>query len=624
MARRGALEAAVVFLAYASMTLWVTWPLFASPGTTVLETDHPWLAGWFAPFFAKVMSRDIDLCTWIFAWDWHALSGSPTRLFDANIFHPAPDGLAYSDHLLGHLVLTAPTQILSGNPVLAHQINLFLSFPLSGVAIYLLLRRWRVGMAAAFIAGIVYSLCPTRLDMIYHSHLLAGQYFVFALLFLDRAMSTFAVLDTALFGTFLCLSLLSSYYVAFMTGIGVVITMAAIWCWPDRPLTLRRVAWVGVATAVAGSICVLLSLPYFRTKAAGAITDYSSVASMLEILSNDLWKSYCLPPRMLKNSTFDLSQGMHAYLGLIPFVLVTLSFFSTPGLDRSVRNRARMVGIGCIVLGYVIALGPQVTIGTAAFRAPYAWAMEIVPGFSAMRVPGRFSLLLIAGWAILVGFGCDVMDRHLRRRRHPRILRWGTFAAVLLAVAFEYDLGGQHFRVRSAPTAERELGAYRALAAMPPGPVLELPYDRPAEGDEPVGRYMVLSTLHWHPLLNGSSGYAPLSQKVVKSLVRLLPDSDAQDLLARMTGVSYVILHAAETKTDSLQPWLYGRGLRLVGQYGDDWLFQLIDRPVPDLLPRLVACSRDKLACTELSKMSDDLAQSRAEERRKRRAIKPS
>src|SRR5438067_2311032 len=52
---------------------------------------------------------------WILAWDVHALGTNPSHLYDANIFYPFHDVLAYQDTLLGLLPLAAPVLLLTGN-----------------------------------------------------------------------------------------------------------------------------------------------------------------------------------------------------------------------------------------------------------------------------------------------------------------------------------------------------------------------------------------------------------------------------------------------------------------------------------------------------------------------------
>ena len=73
----------------------------------------------FATHFAAE-GGDIFFGAYTLAWDAHALTGDPLRLFDANIAYPLERTLAFSDHLLGVMPLFAPVYLATGNTVLAY------------------------------------------------------------------------------------------------------------------------------------------------------------------------------------------------------------------------------------------------------------------------------------------------------------------------------------------------------------------------------------------------------------------------------------------------------------------------------------------------------------------------
>jgi len=126
-------------LLYATATVALSWPLFRHPGTTVLDTQS---------LYGKasiLVQRDVNLTIWALAWDAHALVTDPLHLFDANAFFPSKLTLACSEHMLGNLPLSGPVQLLTGNPVLAHQATLLASFVLSGLAMAAYVLYWTAG-----------------------------------------------------------------------------------------------------------------------------------------------------------------------------------------------------------------------------------------------------------------------------------------------------------------------------------------------------------------------------------------------------------------------------------------------------------------------------------------------
>src|SRR5262249_40489559 len=58
---------------------------------------------------------------------------------------------------------------------------------------------------------------------------------------------------------------------------------------------------------------------------------------------------------------------------------------------------------------------------------------------------------------------------------------------------------------------------------------------------------MVASTLHWRPLVNGYTGHPPPSSLLTMTLAQRLPDPAALATLRRITGIGWVIDHAAAT-----------------------------------------------------------------------------
>src|ERR1044071_9295835 len=85
-------------LAYCAAAVVTTWPLALHPRALLGAPTGP---------------GDPFLNLWILGWDMQTLLSKPASLFDggifnANIFYPATDTLAYSDHLLLQGLILAP------------------------------------------------------------------------------------------------------------------------------------------------------------------------------------------------------------------------------------------------------------------------------------------------------------------------------------------------------------------------------------------------------------------------------------------------------------------------------------------------------------------------------------
>ena len=81
--------------------------------------------------------QDGLLNVWIIAWVGHALITDPFNLFNANIFYPYPNTLAFSETLLPQGLFALPFNLAFDNTVLGYNLVLLASFFLAAYAMYL-------------------------------------------------------------------------------------------------------------------------------------------------------------------------------------------------------------------------------------------------------------------------------------------------------------------------------------------------------------------------------------------------------------------------------------------------------------------------------------------------------
>jgi hypothetical protein len=527
---------------------------------------------------------DINLIMWILAWDWHALTTDPLSLYQANIFYPARDVLAGSEHLLGHLPAFAPAYAISGNPVFAGQFNVLLCFALSGSAVYVLLRHWGTGVAAALFAGCLYTFASARLVMVGHPHLLAGYYLPLAIVFFDRCLREPRLRWALLFALCLFLQMACSYYLAYIASFALLGYGAGIACVSPRRLSLRGVVLAGIAVALALAALAAISIPYLRIAGSGVIPEYSGDA--IGIAGTGWWRAYL--DRAFPDLTFSRFTPPRFYVGISVLVLGLAAF----GRHQCAATRGQGAAAGALgsaVVCYLMGLGPAVAFDGVRYSLPYAWAMDIVPGFSSMRVPSRFGLFVPLGLACLAGLG---LDQVMRRARRFGPVRWLLLAAIVAIVAWDLALFDRQFRAVPQAVGDDLPPIYRRLAGLPRGPLLELPLHGARAyyftGSIRESRRMLHSTYHWWPILNGQSGYAPPSYRVTSAIAQALPEPAAVRVLARATGVRYILVHTAELSPEEVAHWQSPPGMRRVIGEGRDFLFEIEERPPVDLMEALL------------------------------------
>src|SRR5262245_16262129 len=102
-----------------------TWPLAVHPGRHSLNDN-----------------ADAQLNEWILAWVAHQLPRDPGHLFEANIFYPAHDALAFSEPLIVPGLMGAPLSWTGGSPVLVYNIVLIIGFALTAFVTAWLVEEW--------------------------------------------------------------------------------------------------------------------------------------------------------------------------------------------------------------------------------------------------------------------------------------------------------------------------------------------------------------------------------------------------------------------------------------------------------------------------------------------------
>jgi hypothetical protein len=249
---------------YLLLTVAMTWPLVLGLGR-----DVPWDLG------------DSLLNMWILAWDAEQLKaifgGDLSRIrtcFNANIFHPAPLTLAYSEHLFAQAVQIFPVYLATENPILCYNLLFLSTFVLCGLGTFLLVRELTgpstslgaSSTAAAFLAGLLCAFAPYRFAQASHLQVLSVQWMPFVLYGFRRYFDTGRRRALAGGGAALVAQNLSSgYYLLYfapLAGLYILWEIATRRLWRDRR------TWTDLSAAAAGVVVCTLPflLPYQQVR----------------------------------------------------------------------------------------------------------------------------------------------------------------------------------------------------------------------------------------------------------------------------------------------------------------------------------------------------------------------
>ena len=169
---------------------------------------------------------DSFLNTWILAWGVRKITwGEWGSLFDANIFFPYKNTLAYSEHLLGVALTAVPIQLGFNDPLVTFNVSVLISFVLTALGMYLLVWHLTRNGYAAFFSGLLFSFFPWRIGHIAHLQLLSAQWLPLTFLFLHKSVKSFSY--RYLFGAafFFILQFYSCGYYGLFLALFVVVFM---------------------------------------------------------------------------------------------------------------------------------------------------------------------------------------------------------------------------------------------------------------------------------------------------------------------------------------------------------------------------------------------------------------
>ena len=159
--------------------------------------------------------------------------------------------------------------------------------------------------------------------------------------------------------------------------------------------------------------------------------------------------------------------------------------------------------------------------------------------FRAVRAPAVMGLYVVLMIAVVAGFGVAGLSR-----RWPSARTWPIAALVLCGLV---NVEALRAPLDYTPFS-RIPAVYDVLASIPNAVVVELPLAEP-RGAFRNAEYMLNSTRHWRPMLNGYSGMRPDSYDAMYAEVAGFPD-DRSLFAFRRIGVTHVIVH---NPSDALQ-----------------------------------------------------------------------
>jgi hypothetical protein len=488
---------------------------------------------------------------WQVAWGGHALETQPLDFFQSNQFWPEPDSLAFGDALIGY----APAGLIGDGPdaaVARYNLLFLFAYALCFFGAYLLAREMGLGPTGAAVAGAAFAYAPFRMEQDGHMQVISSGGIPLALALAVRGirlrrpwplLGAWAVAAWQVSIGF-AIGLPFAYLIALLVAI-----CAVVWWRRGRPAPERRIAIAGVAGALLFAVVVgTIAQPYFHvsdrypeaTRPPSTVEEFSGPLSVFVLNSDENW--------VWGDATLDLFQELNNPVEKTLFPGLVILLLAGVGLGSSSFPRWLRLSLGgAFVAISVLALGFQEDDG---WLWPYRIVYDVLPGWEAIRTPGRLATFSTLALALLAAAGAESLSRWATRRTSQamasgdhsgRFDRRGGLVAAALAVFLVGAVIVEGRGLPFDPTGRRdqpEVPQPPPSLADVPGPQLHLP----AERGEDNRRYTLWSTDGFPDIVNGRASTRPDSIEDLIADMSTFPDAATVERL-RSYGVRTVVLH---------------------------------------------------------------------------------
>jgi hypothetical protein len=515
--------------------------LFAAIGAVLLAMAMTWP---LVAHLGAIIPRDIGdplAEAWQPAWGGHALLHQPLHYFDANRFWPLKDSLAFGDALVGY----APTGIIGSGPhaaIVRYDLLFIFAYALAFFGAYLLARELGIGPLGAVVAGAAFAFAPYRLEQDGHLQVISsgGIPLTIALAIRgirrERPWLLFWAWVVAAWQVSIgwVLGLPFAYGLA-----GAVVVAIVLWLRRGRPAVPR-----GMLVASAAGIAVFIAVSYWIAHPYLYIADNFPAARRspheVAAFSGPL-KVFITAPEenfVWGGATAGIRDTLTTWQEKTLFPGAIILVLALAGLWSSSLSKRLRIGIGIAALAVMILeLGFREGGG---LLWPYRVLYDVLPGWDAIRTPGRLATFSTLALALLAAAGAEAAIRAAARRRWPA---WaGTAIACVLALAIVTE-------GRSLPFDPFDNQAMPDVPPAQPSPK-EIPTPQlhlPALTAKENRAFQLASTDGFPDMVNGRASTNPA---VVLDLVKHMatfPDAatvrELQDY-----GVRTVVLHLGLTE----------------------------------------------------------------------------
>ena len=527
-------ELPAVALGTLVLALMWTWPLVTRLGIS--------MPGWPADNFAFLYKLRLFRVA--------LLERGTSPFFDPNSYAPFGFDLGLGEPTLAN---TVPGVLIGamagGNDVITYNVLVLLSFVVSGVGGYMLVRELSGSRQAAVLGAVAFAFAPYRMAQTAgHLQLMGTGWIALSFYFLERSLKTRSWRDGAMLGLCFALTALSAWYYAYMAGLALAL-YAAVRLWterraPDRP------AWKALLRPALAALAVLVplgapaALPSLRVYAEGGLTHSAKAADEHSASPLD----YAIPnqlhpvwgePFMRAHAEENIIET-NLYAGLALAALIVAGWWARRRARAAPMSTSRawvvlVIAAGVLSLGLTLhglngTLQIQWPWGAGPLPLPGQLLYDWLPFYSSMRAYARWGLIVALGIVVLGGIAWAYLLRY-----GPGGFRSASrWLATLALVAIVVDLWTAPYAWGTSRVEPSE--ASRFVASLPDGTVMRMPLAASQSGPA-----LWAQVYYDKPLAYGYETFEPEGWRVRRPDLETFPDDPALDVLEEW-GVRYVVV----------------------------------------------------------------------------------
>jgi hypothetical protein len=264
-------------------------------------------------------------------WDYHQTFHDPAHLFDASVFYPYHDTLAFSEHDYGIALLFFPLFAVGVAPLTIHSLATFFAFVLSGYGAFRLARTLTASYGAAWIAGLIFAFVPYRFQRLPHLHYIFAGWIplTFEALVLFVRARTWR--RAGWLGAAYAMNALTciSWFVLTLVPLAVSGVLLVSWrrAWRDPRL------WVRGACAAALALAVMLPffLPYRRVAKEFGFVRAAEESKPFQALTIASWLAASRRSKIWSGLGEDVAtEEISLFPGLLPLLLPITALLILP------------------------------------------------------------------------------------------------------------------------------------------------------------------------------------------------------------------------------------------------------------------------------------------------------